>query len=713
MSIVSAPMKNDIATQTDIFRFAATLYSETSNVYSTNEAQLQMIKCIYVSCNNACLHISEIIVELMNIYKYHISEDELLSIIKRSKKTFHQVTIDDNIAYKLAPEIYEQTVELQKNGIDFYINLYMKEKCISNIDVCRQAIFQYIYELTTTNINSYQILFQGKGCNIFSDDELSVTVASLSQEEKEMVYDFLAWENNDKNIALTNIVYCCLEYCLLVNGDSPNKLFSATIRKREVYLDTNIIFRILGINGESRRKVIVAFLDKCKQAQIKIAITSFTKKEFFDTIDYYVDQIAQYPRGHIYPQAYEQLADYSIFSFYDEWQQNHEHLSLKYFKIYIKSEYIKFIRQYNVIDAEKIPDSMFDSTEFKEKRNLYSASIKATKSELKSAYVSDDHYSMRDSHDATVTRYIEVLRSQYGETKDIFFVSSDKGLRYWDMTRHDNSYPVIVYPSQLFLVLIKLCGRSINDYDSFVSFINVGIHSQQLTAEKANIIISGISSITEDFETQKLLVDAVYDDEFQNILQHSSTDEELYVQTQVFSQRYLETELQTASSQLKELSEVTQEQKELLDDYQKKQDEDRDIISESKNKISDQTHELEKKREQICSFSEKQILPKFCFIYYIRPALVAAATLLFLVFIAFQFFFNNESWNFAVIFFSWVDTTMFGQLVGDFVYAIDALIGGIIFSLCKKYLCKRIRKTEKESLKTSLIEKYITDNGLS
>lgn len=72
-------------------------------------------------------------------------------------------------------------------------------------------------------------------------------------------------------------------------------------------MDTNIIFRALGINGVSRQRVVEAFLKKCKQAKIKLIISMHTKNEFSETITHYLSQIAAYPRGDVYDGAYEQL----------------------------------------------------------------------------------------------------------------------------------------------------------------------------------------------------------------------------------------------------------------------------------------------------------------------------------------------------------------------------------------------------------------------
>ena len=75
MSAISAPIKNDIAMQKDLFRLAAAIYSESSDVVSDAEIQVQIIRCMFVVTENEYLTKSEIIANLLDIYKYHISED--------------------------------------------------------------------------------------------------------------------------------------------------------------------------------------------------------------------------------------------------------------------------------------------------------------------------------------------------------------------------------------------------------------------------------------------------------------------------------------------------------------------------------------------------------------------------------------------------------------------------------------------------------------
>lgn len=712
MSVLSAPLKNDVAMQKDIFRLAAAIYSESNDVVSDAEIQLQIIKCMFVATGNDYLIKSEIISKLLEIYKYHISEDEVDDILRKTKGVFQAITKDDEKAVCLTQSAYSECEEAQKNNIDSFIDAFITKKEITNPEKCKRAIHVYLYELTTTNINSYRVLLAGKDGTQFSSSELSVDVSCLSDVEKQLVHDFLAWDNIAKNAALGNLVYCCLEYCLLINGDSPNSLLKGFIRRREIYLDTNVIFRALGINGVSRQNVVTTFLRKCKQAKLKLLISHSTRTEFFDTIGYYVSQMEHYPRGDIYFGAYEEIADYSIFAFYESWRQEHAQMSLKYFVTHIKSLYLKLIKDFGIEDDVKIPGTIYHSGEFKNVRNSYSASIKSVKQGIKADYLADDyHYSNRDSHDATVVRYIELLREKSAD-KDIFLASSDRALRLWDMNRLDGEYPVVVYPSQLFLILLKTCGRSDNDYDSFVSFINIRPSSKRVSPENAHIILSGISSITEDISAQEHLVEAVFSDDFQNVIKNSTSDMDLYEKVQRISQNYLDEELRKKEATIVALQEDVSrygiEGKALQD----KIDEKDAALTESNRTIQRKDEEIKKKQDRILSHAERKAQPKYVAKTYVIPVLLVLLVLTFVLFILLQFIYKDEKWNFAVAFFDWARATYFGTYVGDCIYAIDLALAAIVGWMLKKWMVNPFKKELNELRKMELVQRYIKENHL-
>lgn len=726
MSVLSVPIKNDYAMQKDIFRFAATLFSESSNVYSTLESQFQLIKCIFLKNNNEYLTLNEIVEELLNVYKYHVSIDEIERSIQTHRKTFQNADIDGEKHYRLLDSVFSEALETQEMTIDYYIDQFINNCGIEKKEKCSESIYKYLYELTTTNINSYQILIYGKSSERFKESELSVDVSYLDDEELKYVHDFISWDNAEKNIALSNIVFTCLEYCMLINGDKPNRLLVDSIRRREIYLDTNIIFRAIGINGPSRQRVVKAFLKKCKQAKLKLIVSHNTSKEFNETIDYYIGQISAFPRGNIYKGAFELYSDYTIFSFYDEWQNEHKNLSLKYFKYHINSLYTILMSEYGIVSDEKVPEEIFLSENYRKKVESYSYSIRNKKQELKSVEASEDsYYSHNDKHDASVISYVEYLREHQDTEKDVFFVSSDKVLRYWDMERTGHKYPVVIYPSQLFLILIKTCGRSENDFDSFVSFINVRTPHQQINAEKANVILSAISSITQDIQTQKIVASAVFNGEYQDVTQTSSADEEFYKKVQGITKSYLDERIKEKDNEIINLKaqslNVENELSILKSDKESKQAEI-DLLR-SKNKksnsliqtkdsiIEKQNNDLEKNREQICLLAEKQIMPKYVIVKFVLPIISILIMLFVLLFILLQFIYKDASWNFAISFFSWIKTTWFGSVTSDAVYYIDAaILGGAFFLM--KFLCKNLfNKSKRNDYKAKLVEDYLKKNS--
>jgi hypothetical protein len=684
--------------QRNIFRLAAVLYSETTNTFSNIDVQLHIVKCIFAKYKNEPMPIDLIISNIISTYKFDLSEEELCKILSKPQ-IFETISINHDKAYRLSQQEYEKTIgDLSKN-IDYYIanfisiNLFKENEAT----VCRDAIYQYIYELTTTNINSYKILFSAPGKSNFSDSDLSVNLYNLTDIGREYVHSFIEWGNSEKNIVLSNIVFCCLEYCLMVSGDKPSSLITEIIRNREIYLDTNIIFRVLGINGLSRQNVIDAFLRKCNQANIKIVISKATRVEFFSTIDYYVSQINEFPRGKVFMGAYESLSDYNFYSFYDEWCNRHENLSLKYFRVYIDSLYDEFIKKYKVHDNTFISDAIFNSLEYKNIGNLYAQNISDTKKELKSRYISDDSWiSNSDKHDAFMVRYIELYRDQGSKDTDIFFVSSDKALRYWDMTRSRNGYPIVIYPSQLFLILVKLCGRSENDLESFVNFINIRPRSEQLTAEKANVIISGISSITEDINVQRNIISVVFDEEFQNIIKRSNTDHELYQNTQLYSQNYLERELKLKNEALQasdnQHNMETAQIKELSDIIQQKDLEIKELVPF---------------QEGVYKMAEQKVIPAFWFRWYVTPVLLVILSIFATLFIALQFIFCDTSWNLVSCFFDFIKKTTFGKGVGNFVYIIDVALIALIKRFFKSFWKNPFNTEDRNKDKALMIDKYI------
>lgn len=245
------------------------------------------------------------------------------------------------------------------------------------------------------------------------------------------------------------------------------------------------------------------------------------------------------------------------------------------------------------------------------------------------------------------------------------------------------------------------------------SFINIRPKSKQISPENANIILSGISSITEDIKTQEHLVAAVYSDEFQNVIKNSSSDMDLYEKVQRITQNYLDEELRKKEDQIQSLQTDVSQRGAEVEAMQERFEEQSHALEDSKRQIENQTEELKKKQEQIINLATSKIMAKYIWINYVLPILLALLVVFLVIFIGLQFICKDKEWNFAILFYEWIRSTYFGMCVGDFVYAIDGVFAGIVGYFLKKWMRNPFNATKKKKSKMDLVQKYIDDHQLN
>src|SRR5690606_26186700 len=94
------------------------------------------------------------------------------------------------------------------------------------------------------------------------DDLINIESHSYTVIERDVINEFLVWDNNDKNKAIFDIASYALEYCMISNNGNGAHIQLNNLKNKIFYLDTNVIYRALGINGESRQNRTTTFLNK-------------------------------------------------------------------------------------------------------------------------------------------------------------------------------------------------------------------------------------------------------------------------------------------------------------------------------------------------------------------------------------------------------------------------------------------------------------------
>lgn len=117
-------------------------------------------------------------------------------------------------------------------------------------------------------------------------------------------------------------------------------MFLKALRNKHFYLDNNVIYRALGIDGELRKKRTEIFLQKCIDNGQELFISAFSKAEFSKTIDYHINQLRKVPFGKINPKLFRQChCNEGFYEFYHSWGTNRLTYGFDVFKAHLLSLY--------------------------------------------------------------------------------------------------------------------------------------------------------------------------------------------------------------------------------------------------------------------------------------------------------------------------------------------------------------------------------------
>lgn len=97
--------------------------------------------------------------------------------------------------------------------------------------------------------------------------------------------------------------------------------FTQGLKNKSIYLDTNILFRAIGINGEFRKSRTISFLEKCIAAGERLMISKFTEDEFKNTIHSKIEQEVKRFSSNYDMKLYKNYANnHALFLYYLSWK---------------------------------------------------------------------------------------------------------------------------------------------------------------------------------------------------------------------------------------------------------------------------------------------------------------------------------------------------------------------------------------------------------
>lgn len=520
-----------------LFRVAAIFYGNDPDNYGNTNAQniRKLIDLALLPVGKKGLKIDEISDYILTNFLLEIDTKEISEIIAnpRFSENYLPISKAGEIYYVLS-EKRRLIIEARENtpSLKEYITEYLS--VVSSPNTAEFTIIHYLYGIFTSNLESFRRLFQLKKTATLTID----VNTEYSEEETVIINGFLNWENKCKDEAIFRFASYALEYCMMTNRRDTQNIMDV-LGGKEFFIDTNILYRAIGLNGDDRKKRTLQLLRKLKETGCKLFITIETKKEFIDSLK---DKYARLRHDHnpaVRSEIFQEFITYDdIYSAYHRWCVGKANTSVDFFESYIQETFEELKSTFDIQTDGNCPFIKEDKQDILDKmaKGIMSNSRQKT-----------FQMSLRDASNVLWVESKRTPAQQSVFSAKHFLLSSDKGLRYWDIVRNDGRCPrIVVHPSEWLSLILRYSHRSMDDYKSFISFLTLRHQDSPMSNEELHIAINSIAEIAQNIDIQKTTCENIIRISFDRSGE-GLTEESIRQLAKQEAERVLEKQLQQAT----------------------------------------------------------------------------------------------------------------------------------------------------------------------
>lgn len=487
---------------------------------STLEKNLcRLVYSVIFDNKNEPLSVLTILIKIKEDYDLNFSSSELFECIREDKNLdcIDEDKIQDEKQYRLVPKKYSQFLENEKKynievlGEKFVTEFYPELDKAYVI----QLFTRFIYGVFNKNKNCILELLNSNNTSLLEDSK----GLDFSEQEKKIINDFLEWDNKEKNIFVYNTISYCVDYCMLSTNKEQNAICSVFSGK-QFYLDSNVILRLIGFNNKERQAVLQSFTRKCKEVGIKLKYTNFTLDEINKTIEHYVKYVRDF-NGDLRPVSQKQYNHFcsperkDIMDLYTTWYATNKNIYNKYddFALSLKKDVQKVIKDY---EAET-----FKNQEVLNKADFfdYYKSLKDIKENVHTDDFGIEHknYVNDNSVKVDVNNYLAIEKIRNEEKGNSVFnvntyiISTDTKYCEWSKSLIPGQTPLCILPSTWYSIILKMYGRSENDFAAFNNFLSFRFKREpESDYKKKEEIISLVQRLDQPSIVKEKILDSIY-----------------------------------------------------------------------------------------------------------------------------------------------------------------------------------------------------------
>lgn len=588
-----------------IIRTSAIIYADETNFVKTSTIQRKFIEAIFIDNKNKPLILNNLISAIEKKFNLSFTLEETIDIINKSENEIFSTkqlgSNSENNLISLSEKRFQYLIQKdQNNDFEKFVAEFAKTCCDNKVksETINSTLYKFLFELLNTNISLYSNIVKPKGSRV----SFTIDSEKFTTEEINIVNDFLNWDSVEKNKALFKVVSYCIEYSLVANHTSGDNTYLASLRNKEFYLDNNILYRALGVNGETRKKRTHVFLRKCIESGQKLIISKYSKKEFISTIEYHINQLKKIPFGRINPKLFSQYCvNPSFYEFYHKWRNSRITYGFDSFYANILAEYDLLIKTYKILEDYKIPFDEKDK-DIVNATDTYKSEIQAVKT-----------FGFEDTHKYDAQNYILIEKKRNENNRNIqdtkyFLITTDQKLKRWDDEKSKNQ-SITMLPSHWMGLLLKYVSRTDDDYKSFVSFLRLKQHDGLIDENNLQIVLAGISEITEDFKRQETVMEQMVANKFSGIIDYknsSKTKEEAKKFAKEVIEAELENQILTSQDNLNQLKDSHEIEKSEIHEGYKQQI---DILFKNyqKDRLSDKLESVKREIKKIMQLQKNAL----------------------------------------------------------------------------------------------------------
>ena len=479
------------------------------NKASTFNKNLEkMIALVLFDKYNTGLTITDIIADIRDKYALDFSDSEIIgTICNKNQNRIIQIneTRDEVLkAYSITPEEYEKIrKKTDDSSIRKIVELFLKEH--EELDISEKAfcdlLVKYLYDVFNSNAETIQALMNGEHLG------MKAANCDYSTDEKKILNAFIYWDNLDKNRCVYQLISCCFDYCMMtVRKDKT--VYQTIFNQKKFYLDTNIVFRLMGLNNEKRKLVIDAFILKCRETGVEILYSNHTRSELNDTIRYYVGQIKALlaDSAPLSVRAIscldDRMSNSAFYEQYVEWTKDPVNRTSDY------SSFERDLRMRTSKILSRFKQVTFDDYSGRNKKE-YAEQFES----LKQYKIEHRRNTYDPSIKADINNYLYIQernREKKGENffaTDHYLITADHAFSGWEREKRPGAIPTVVLPSVWYSIILQYAGRTTaDDYSAFTRFLNFSFSENEPADARKMEILKSVIALQEPVDMKETII---------------------------------------------------------------------------------------------------------------------------------------------------------------------------------------------------------------